>query len=87
MKKIRARVQCLATMAACALLLAAVPARAQSDPLPSWNSGAAKQAILSFVKATTDKSSARYVQPRDRVATARVMPMQAGQLNNPVHRL
>lgn len=42
--------------------------RAQ-DPLPSWNEGPAKQAILAFVKETTDKSSQRYVEPADRIAT------------------
>jgi phosphoserine phosphatase len=44
-------------------------ARAQSDPLPSWNDGSAKQAILSFVKTTTDQSNPRYVKPGDRIAT------------------
>jgi len=44
-------------------------AGAADDPLPSWNDGSAKQAIISFVKDTTDKSSPEYVQPKDRVAT------------------
>jgi len=39
------------------------------DPLPSWNDGAAKQAILTFVKDTTDKSSSKFVEPKDRIAT------------------
>jgi phosphoglycolate phosphatase-like HAD superfamily hydrolase len=39
------------------------------DPLPSWNNGPAKQAILSFVKDTTEKSSSKYVEPKDRIAT------------------
>jgi hypothetical protein len=43
-------------------------ARAQ-DPLPSWNDGPAKQAILVFAKDTTEKSSPRYVDPADRIAT------------------
>jgi phosphoserine phosphatase len=43
-------------------------ARAQ-DPLPSWNEGPAKQAILAFVKDTTEKSSPKYVEPADRIAT------------------
>jgi hypothetical protein len=43
-------------------------ARAQ-DPLPSWNDGPAKQAILAFVKDTTEKSSPKYVEPADRIAT------------------
>jgi phosphoglycolate phosphatase-like HAD superfamily hydrolase len=44
-------------------------AQAQRDSLPSWNNGAAKQAILAFVKETTDKSSSKYVEPADRIAT------------------
>src|SRR3984957_6915230 len=44
-------------------------AQAQSDPLPSWNDGPAKQAIVAFVKDTTDKSSSKYIEPADRIAT------------------
>jgi hypothetical protein len=36
--------------------------------LPSWNDGAAKQAILDFVRATSDRSSPSYVVPEDRIA-------------------
>src|SRR6478609_9243037 len=36
--------------------------------LPSWNDGAAKQAIIDFVRATTDRSSPSFVVPEDRVA-------------------
>ena len=39
------------------------------DPLPSWNDGTAKQAILAFVKEVTEKSSPKYVAPEDRIAT------------------
>lgn len=39
------------------------------DPLPSWNDGPAKKAMLSFVKDATDKSGARYIEPEDRIAT------------------
>ena len=42
---------------------------AAADPLPSWNDGAAKQAILDFVKTTTDKSNPKFVAPEDRIAT------------------
>src|SRR5262249_218946 len=38
-------------------------AGAQTDPLPSWNDGPAKQAILTFVKETTDTGSASFVPP------------------------
>ncbi len=40
-----------------------------ADPLPSWNDGPAKQAILDFVKTTTDKASPKFVAPEDRIAT------------------
>src|ERR1700745_2311873 len=42
--------------------------RAQ-DPLPSWNDGPAKQAIVEFVKATTTQGSPQFVPPEQRVAT------------------
>src|SRR5271170_1777045 len=45
------------------------PSEAIGDPLPSWNDGASKKAIFSFVKDTTEKSSSKYVEPKDRVAT------------------
>jgi phosphoglycolate phosphatase-like HAD superfamily hydrolase len=52
-----------------ALLLFVSVAVAQSDPLASWNDGAAKQAILQFVKATTDQSGPGFVPPEKRIAT------------------
>ncbi|HOO53821.1 MAG TPA: HAD family hydrolase [Methanothrix sp.] len=39
------------------------------DPLPSWNEGSAKNAILSFVTNVTNKSHPNYVDPEDRIAT------------------
>jgi phosphoglycolate phosphatase-like HAD superfamily hydrolase len=51
------------------VLLGMAGAQAEHDPLPSWNKGAAKEAILSFVKATTEKSSPQHVEPKDRIAT------------------
>jgi hypothetical protein len=44
-------------------------ATAAVDPLPSWNNGAAKQAIVDFVKTTTDKGNPKFVPPEDRIAT------------------
>jgi len=44
-------------------------AQAQTDPLPSWNNGPAKQAILSFVKETTTEGSPKFVDPVARIAT------------------
>jgi phosphoglycolate phosphatase-like HAD superfamily hydrolase len=40
-----------------------------ADPLPSWNDGPAKQAILDFVKTTTDKNNPKFIAPEDRIAT------------------
>ena len=42
---------------------------ALADPLPSWNEGPTKQAIIKFVQAVTDKSSPQYVAPQRRIAT------------------
>jgi phosphoglycolate phosphatase-like HAD superfamily hydrolase len=47
----------------------AVPAHAADDPLPSWNDGPAKQAIVAFVTATTTKGGPDFVAPADRIAT------------------
>jgi phosphoglycolate phosphatase-like HAD superfamily hydrolase len=44
-------------------------AQAAGDPLPSWHDGAAKEAILQFVRATTDQSSPSFVPPEARIAT------------------
>src|SRR5689334_21790780 len=44
-------------------------ALAQTDPLPSWNDGPTKQAILAFVRTTTDQSSPKFVSPEARIAT------------------
>jgi phosphoglycolate phosphatase-like HAD superfamily hydrolase len=39
------------------------------DPLPSWNDRPAKQAIVRFVRDTTDESSPKFVPPAERIAT------------------
>ncbi|HEY6273195.1 MAG TPA: HAD family hydrolase [Terriglobales bacterium] len=46
----------------------AATAGAVADPLPSWNDGPAKQAIVNFVKITTDKANSQFVPPEDRIA-------------------
>ena len=55
--------------AAGALLALIAPAQAQSDPLPSWNDGAAKKAIVEFVQATTTQGSPKFVPQAERIAT------------------
>ena len=49
------------------ILIAVAGAPAQ-DPLPSWNDGLTKQAILTFVHITTDRSSPNFVPPEQRIA-------------------
>jgi phosphoglycolate phosphatase-like HAD superfamily hydrolase len=55
-------------LAAFLFLFAFAQAHAQTDPLPSWNEGAAKKAIVEFVKTTTDKASPKFVPPEARIA-------------------
>ena len=51
-----------------ALLSASAPAQAvtPTDALPSWNDGAAKRAILDFVRVTTDPASKDFVAPLEK---------------------
>ncbi len=42
---------------------------AAPDPLPSWNEGSSKTAILEFVQTTTDPESDGYVTPAERIVT------------------
>jgi phosphoserine phosphatase len=42
---------------------------AQTDPLPSWNDGTTKQAIISFVARVTKEGSADFVPVEERIAT------------------
>ena len=65
----RAVLGALLTSAAGGMVLAAGPALAQSDPLPSWNDGRAKQSILDFVTAVTREGSLDFVPMPQRIAT------------------
>jgi haloacid dehalogenase-like hydrolase len=66
----KARTRLVATFA-CALIsgltFATTRGRA-ADALPSWNDGAAKQAIIAFVQSVTSEGSATFVPVADRVA-------------------
>jgi phosphoglycolate phosphatase-like HAD superfamily hydrolase len=53
----------------CAALALRAVAQAQTDPLPSWNDGAAKKAVVDFVKATTTQGDPKFVPPAERIAT------------------
>lgn len=57
-------------VAALAAVLVPVAAVAQpADPLPSWNDGPAKKAIVEFVRATTTQGGPQFVPPTERIAT------------------
>ncbi len=43
--------------------------KAPADPLPSWNDGPAKRALLKFVSEVTDPKSEKFVKPPERIAT------------------
>ena len=63
------RIRLLATRRSWTWLAAgSAQAFAQADPLPSWNDGAAKKAIIAFVQATTTPGP-KFVAPEERIAT------------------
>jgi len=55
-------------LAAVVLVGCATSPRGGGDPLPSWNEGASKRAILAFVEAVTEEGGADYVPPSERIA-------------------
>ena len=61
--------QLLGNVLLVASLAVGTQALAQTDPLPSWNDGAAKKAIVEFVQTTTTEGTATFVPPRERIAT------------------
>ena len=64
------RLEVCATLALFTVALCFAPLSGNAaDPLPSWNDGPAKKAIADFVRATTDKSSPKFVPPPERIAT------------------
>ncbi|MCI0736365.1 MAG: haloacid dehalogenase-like hydrolase [Beijerinckiaceae bacterium] len=50
-------------------LLVSTQAAISGDPLPSWNEGPAKRAIIELVATSTDSTSPKYVPPQERIAT------------------
>src|SRR5262245_19578690 len=48
---------------------AAVQSTAKADPLPSWNDGPNKQAIIGFVTRTTKEGNPDFISEEDRIAT------------------
>jgi phosphoglycolate phosphatase-like HAD superfamily hydrolase len=54
--------------AALALLYLVASAAAHADPLPSWNAGPARDAIVRFVERVTRPGGAEFVPPAQRIA-------------------
>jgi len=65
----RALLSTLALLPALSGTLLPTSAQAQSDPLPSWNDGPAKQAIDGFVQTTTTQGNPQFVPLAERIAT------------------
>jgi phosphoglycolate phosphatase-like HAD superfamily hydrolase len=59
----------LAFAAACFFLAGTAASFAQADPLPSWNEGPAKAAIVDFVTKVTTVGGPDFVAPAERIAT------------------
>ena len=61
---------CILTFFALTLMiLSSVTASQSQDPLPSWNDGPNKQAIIEFVTKTTNQNQATFIPPTRRIAT------------------
>jgi phosphoglycolate phosphatase-like HAD superfamily hydrolase len=65
----RGLIASLAALAVTFGLLLPTAASAQPNPLPSWNDGPAKQAIIDFVTRVTKEGGPDYVAPPERIAT------------------
>jgi phosphoserine phosphatase len=63
------RIFLVSLLALAAGIALGTPAFAETDPLPSWNDGPAKQAILEFVQKITDISNPGFVPPAERIVT------------------
>jgi phosphoglycolate phosphatase-like HAD superfamily hydrolase len=66
--KVKLALLCVLTLVFAAICIDLAIAQT-SDPLPSWNDGPAKQAIIKFVQATTTPGSPDFVPPAKRIAT------------------
>ena len=69
----RALLSTLAVLPAFSEALLTTSVKAETVPsggaLPSWSDGPAKQAIINFVRDTTDQGGSKFVPPEERIAT------------------
>ena len=56
-------------LAAALLLLGSAGAQADPDPLPSWNAGGSRDAIVAFVESVIEAGGANFVPEAERIAT------------------
>ena len=69
-RKLLSALAVLPALSGLPLIASAHAQTATSDnALPSWNDGPAKQAIVDFVRVTTEKGSPNFVVPEERIAT------------------
>lgn len=66
--RLKSQLSSLLALVGMAVIAAASGALAQSDPLPSWNAGAAKSAITAFVDKVTAQGGPDFVAPAERIA-------------------
>jgi hypothetical protein len=59
----------LAGLLVSAATISTGPALAQDDPLPAWNEGGSKKAVLDFVAAVTREGTADFIPVPERIAT------------------
>ena len=64
----KTKMLCVALAFGISLIVPSV-AQSQTDPLPSWNDTAPKQAIIAFVEKVTKQGSSDFVPPAERIAT------------------
>jgi hypothetical protein len=65
----RRRVLLVGAALATAPAISSLASAQGSDPLPSWNEGARKEAITGFIARITAKGAPEFVKPADRIAT------------------
>ena len=63
------RIQNLVTVPLACMVVFMTTAAQAADPLPSWNEGKAKQAIVEFVAKVTKEGSPDFVPVAERIAT------------------
>jgi hypothetical protein len=64
-----------------AITLASLTHTQAQDPLPSWNDGPAKQAIVNFVQTTTETGSTNFVPAKERIDSMHARILTAAKLH------